>query len=161
MTYQGDDTIRERILADVQTTLSGITAAGGYKTDVASVERYRLHWDDAQEQPVLVIYSAQEQARTATLRDANDVAPWTMRLIIDGIHEVGDGHKYLDQAANEIYADILRAMEQDVSRGGVAVDTVPVSFAWTPTQENETRVEIHVEYDILYRTQRNDPTVAR
>ena len=115
---------REAILANVQTTLEGITTVNGYKTDVQTVERVIRHWDDvAGSTRPWIGYMSQPQ------RFAHH-AFGSMRVVMPlyiAAHVSGSTKTAVAAALTNLEDDIVAALSDDTTRGGNATMTHIIS----------------------------------
>ena len=118
--------IREDIINDVVSTLTGITVGGGYNNDIAVVTRDTArfeHFDTTTEYPVAIVVWGSE---TKEGKDASYFyLEADLNIIIRGaVYATTD----LETALNNFLEDIEKALCVDDTRGGKAAFTAPLSI---------------------------------
>ncbi len=151
------ETVRERILADIKTTLEGITQANGYNFDFTpqTVQRWSMHGNTPVDIPMIIITPGDET-------EESSVHPFTecslsVFLSVFYINDKNDTTP-TDIYLNRLQADIKKAVLLDHTRGGEAVDTEIVSTSPFVTTEGQHYAGLVIELKIKYRHLRNDPT---
>lgn len=120
---------RKLILDDIDTALKTISVAGGFKTDVATVERGWREWSDvgAGEMPWIgraVVETRPEHLPGRLIRPV-------MSLTIAAY--VNNGETDATEAAiSDLHDDIIAALEKDTTRAGNAIQTT-----WVATRSDE------------------------
>lgn len=151
------DTIRERIIKNIKTTLEGITVANGYANTIVRVERVRQSGQITKDTPYLVIStgdeSPHEKQEDPTLRKL-----LTVYILIGTRQDEGVDPKWADELINSLLGDIQKAMASTHTRGGLALDTIEGSNGPMPIEDGMTTLETFQEYTIDYRHARTDPT---
>ena len=120
------ETVRERILANIKSTLENITQANGYNFDFSpqAVQRWSMHGNTPVDIPMIIITPGDELEEPSVhpfsecalsvflsifyINDKNDVTPTDIYL-------------------NRLQGDIKKAVLLDHTRGGEAIDTDIVS----------------------------------
>ena len=150
-------TIRESILEDLRTTLSGVTIANGYHNDIQSVQRWRQAGNSLISVPCVVINAGAEE---------KDMSPnpfmtcrFTVYLDVWVRQDEGDPQS-TDSILNSLLGDIEKAIIGDVTRGGNAKDTNIKSNVLFETVEGQPHAGIVVELEIIYQHKQNDPEVS-
>lgn len=128
---------RESILADIKTTLQGITTANGYDSDVKLVEQERRTYEEVERsrmpwigfwpaltQPPVVPYPFGQYAKIL------EVEVWA-HVATDQDPTTEAGRTERIQRLGRLEEDILVALDVDPTRGGYAVDTLQVAPAST------------------------------
>ena len=157
------DSVVERIMKNLQTTLQTITVQNGYANTLASVQRFKQDGQD----PI--------NGHAVLLMDGDDVLEMdgplagafslvSRRLHVDLVviarQETDIDNRSASELMHSLLADIRKAVHADHTRGGDAVNT-------TETAANELDVEIGMPelrrllgLEIRYRHRRTDPTIA-
>lgn len=141
---------REQILANVATTLAGITTAGGYSVNIGIVSRGHMSTLETFGLPTASILPVSDQpdygagvlrrVLTVIIRLWVDVAGGTVATYLEGV-----------------IADVQRIMQVDSRRGGLAETTLEVSLQYLYLVEAETLAGADVGYDIAYETKITTP----
>lgn len=153
MAYAADTTVREAILADIQTTLEGITTAGGFKNQVQKVYRVPVDIDKIQSFPSLVIgmVAGEYEHNSDTLYAVTMTVP--IRALIEK-----SGDPALETEISNIIADVTKALAADPFRGQKASWThVSRTRPWV-TSLRDTRASVDIDVLVLYQFKRTDPT---
>lgn len=150
--------VRESILANVKTTLQGIapggTPAAGYSTAIKQVFRWGTDPTLIQDFPVVVLGDVNE----AYTQNSNPLLHRTLTVVIEGWHRIEfETDDVVGGVVTAFVADLEKALMQDVTRGGFAVDTI--------LKGNEAYVEaggapllmVSVTAEIKYRTSLTNP----
>lgn len=114
--------IREEVLANLKTTLQGVTVANGYTYDVACVVRGEITPNRLQSFPAIVFDDLGETYD----RLNNNSHHKELRVGLLGVLKVTTGatDDVVRQACGNLLADIEQALMVDRCRGGFAVDTL-------------------------------------
>lgn len=145
--------IRTQILNNVIATLKGISESAGYPIDVKHVERGVSVPTENAEFPLIVVIDSRED------KQINDVSHFTLCTL--HIEVVGWGlsmDTLLDKAV-DLGTSIEKALGVDINRGGLAIDTRPISNDLLIAEEVSLYGGIRVLIDILYRHRSNNPFV--
>lgn len=147
------DTITEKILANIQTTLEGITTGAGYNNTVALVARDRSAVLNLQKFPAIFIVvgsdDADPMAKSSSHRRLNfTLEAWTRK------------EKDLSKALESLRGDIQKAMMVDTRRGANAVNTKELSSTYILNEAEITEAGIQISYHVDYRTKIEDPYSA-
>lgn len=146
------ESVRERILQNIQTTLEGINETAGYNFTVGRVERMRaVPLAEDSEFPALFIYETSERIA----QGPNPLLTKELTVIIQTWLRSGDND--LSVQMNGITADIETAMFADVKRGGLAVDTDVVEHVFMLDTPIEVLAALHSVFIIHYRTVEGNP----
>jgi len=151
------ETVRERILANIKTTLEGITVANGYNFDFTSgtVERWSMHGNSIVDIPMVVISAGDEEEHDAPYPYEECV----LHVYLDTffVHAESD-NVATDTYLSRLQGDIKQAVLIDGTRGGNAVDTKILGTTPFETTEGQPYAGIIIEIAVRYRHLRNDPT---
>lgn len=151
------ETIRERILQDIKTVLEGVTIANGYNFDFtpATVQRWSMHGNRMVDMPMVVISPGDEDESS----QPNPFEECLLTLYLD-IFFVNDENDPVptDTYLNRLQGDIKKAILQDSTRAGNAVDTDVLGTTPFETTEAQPYAGIIMEVRVRYRHLRTDPT---
>ncbi len=151
------ETVRERILQNIKTVLEGVTIANGYNFDftTATVQRWSMHGNRMVDMPMVVISPGDEDESSMP----NPFEECLLTLYLD-IFFVNDDNDPVptDTYLNRLQGDIKKAVLQDPTRGGEAVDTDVLGTTPFETTEAQPYAGIIMEVRVRYRHLRKDPT---
>lgn len=155
-----DETVRERILANIKTTLEGITVINGYHSQFTpeTVQRWSMHGNDSNGTPFLVIVPG-EQAQEPL---ENSLSSCDMRVLLQVflVHRENDTTS-TDTHLNRLEGDIKKAIMVDETRGGNALSTQIEGTGPFDVVPEQIVAGLIVGLSIQYRYLVSDPTVAR
>jgi hypothetical protein len=151
------ETIRERILQNIKTVLEGVTIANGYNFDFtpATVQRWSMHGNRMVDMPMVVISPGDEDE--SSLPNPFEECLLTLYLDIFFVNEENDPVP-TDTYLNRLQGDIKKAILQDSTRAGNAVDTDVLGTTPFETTEAQPYAGIIMEVRVRYRHLRTDPT---
>lgn len=151
------ETVRERILANLKTTLEAIKIADGYNFDFTSqtVQRWSMHGNKLTDLPAVVISPGNEEERS--LPNAFEECYLTVFLDVFFVNAEGDAVS-TDTYLNRLLGDIKKAVLLDHTRGTDAIDTDVSGITPFETTEGQPFAGIIIELTIRYRHVRLDPT---
>jgi len=151
------ETVRERILQNIKTVLEGVTIANGYNFDFtpATVQRWSMHGNRMVDMPMVVISPGDEDESSMP----NPFEECLLTLYIDTFF-VNDENDPVptDTYLNRLQGDIKKAILQDSTRAGNAVDTDVLGTTPFETTEAQPYAGIIMEVRVRYRHLRTDPT---
>lgn len=155
--YGIDDTVREKILDNIKATLDGILIANGYDNDIASVQRWKQNGNDLKDVPAIIVKAGPEQ----NIDNRFPLVTRKMTVFLDlWIRESEGSATDTDEKLNSLLGDLQRAMKQDITRGGFAVDSLIGSIVPFEIVEGEPHAGLILEFEIHYRTRQDDPKTA-
>lgn len=152
------DTVRERIFENLRTSLAAITIANGFDNDIASVRRYDINDDSLGPFPMIYI--------TPSVEIGDDTAYPLIALDLNAILEVWirpakDETRYTDTILNSLLGDIKKKLNEDITRGGIAIDTiVGTSVEPFESMRGQSEAGYFVTVKIQYRHKQTDPKQA-
>ncbi len=151
------ETVRERILQNIKTVLEGVTIANGYNFDFApaTVQRWSMHGNRMVDMPMVVISPGDEDE--SSLPNPFEECLLTLYLDIFFVNEENDPVP-TDTYLNRLQGDIKKAILQDSTRAGNAVDTHVLGTTPFETTEAQPYAGIIMEVRVRYRHLRTDPT---
>lgn len=149
--------IKEKIFADIETELKKIKIANGYANDVALVERFMIDGMTTAKTPYIHIFSGDN----LLLREGPDPlvtmeAEVFLRVVTRHDPTVSPGSS--DSLMHSLEADINKALQVDITRGGNAYDTTPLQSSELTIEEGQPDIESVMEFSCRYQHQRGDPT---
>jgi len=151
------ETVRERILQNIKTTIEAITIANGYNFDFTpqTVQRWSMHGNRMVDMPMAVISPGDEDESSSPHPFEECVL--TVYLDVFFINDENDAVP-TDTYLNRLQGDIKKAVLLDSTRGGDAIDTDVLGTTPFETTEAQPYAGIIMELRIRYRHLRSDPT---
>jgi hypothetical protein len=151
------ETVRERILQNIKSVLEGVTIANGYNFDFtpATVQRWSMHGNRMVDMPMVVISPGDEDE--SSLPNPFEECLLTLYLDIFFVNDENDPVP-TDTYLNRLQGDIKKAILQDSTRAGNAVDTDVLGTTPFETTEAQPYAGIIMEVRVRYRHLRTDPT---
>lgn len=151
------ETVRERIMANIKTTLEGVTVAGGYNFDFTAdtVQRWSMHGNRLADLPAVVISPGDEEEKG----QPNPFEECYLIVYLDIFFVNDEGDSIVtDTYLNRLQGDMKKAILLDHTRGGEAIDTDVLGTTPFETTEGQPYAGIIMELGIRYRHLRSDPT---
>lgn len=150
------DSIKEKILKNIKTTLETITTTNGYDNTIASVQRHQIGGQDTVSTPYIIVVQGDE----TTVKEGPD--PYVtkrMEIHFDVItrQDTDTDNRNADEVMNSIEADIEKSMQLDSSRGGNAFDTGTLEVIPLAVEEGSVDINAIMSLNIEYRQRRDDP----
>ena len=151
------ETVRERILANIKTTLEGITITNGYNFDFTAetIQRWSMHGNRLVDLPAVVISPGDEEEKS--LPNNFEECVLSVYLDVFFVTEENDAVS-TDTYLNRLQGDMKKAILEDHTRGGEAIDTDVLGTTPFETTEGQPYAGIIMELGIRYRHLRSDPT---
>lgn len=150
-------TIRERILANIKTTIEAITTANGYANTIASVQRWDKRGNPLRLVPCIVVNAGQEEKEMSP----NPYFTCRLSVYLDvWIRQDDADSTATDVILSGILGDIEKALMIDNTRGGFAIDTNIKSNVPFETVEGQPHAGLTVEIEVLYQHTQSDPSIA-
>lgn len=156
------DSVAERIMKHIETTLASITVGNGYQHTLHSVQRIQPEAQEPVHGNGVHIVDGDDVVEGVVLNGYDDLLSRRRHidLVLVGTQDTAEDSRSASEFMNGLELDVRTALQADVSRGGLAVNT-------EETQANELDIQIGMPelrrvlgYDIRYRHRRNDPTIA-
>lgn len=146
--------VRDKLLEDVEFTLLQMQEGNGYFYDWQRVYRFSQS-TPLDSFPAALIETDREEVEPVAYPVVRRLLPLRIIGAAKVPHTLDDDP---DQAASRMIADIERAMVQDVTRAGNAIDTIPTANDRDYSVPDMVFVE--VEFQVIYRTLFGDPSSA-
>lgn len=153
------DSVRELIMKHVKTTLEGITVANGYVHTLQAVERLQQQGQSSQS-PMAVILEGDDRPIDLTSQDAGGLAiqrELEVGIVLDVVQDEEIDARSASEVMNDLVADVQKAMQVDVSRGGHAIDTEELGIDPILIVDAKKKLLCPMGYRIRYRHLRTDP----
>ena len=150
-------TIRERILANIKTTLEAITIVNGYANTILSVQRWDKRGNALRQVPCIVINAGQEEKQMSP----NPYFTCRLSVYLDVWIRQDEGDATAtDVILSGILGDIEKALMVDNSRAGFAIDTNIKSNVPFETVEGQPHAGLTIEIEVLYQHTQSDPSIV-
>lgn len=147
--------VRERILQNLQATLESIVEGATYNFTVRKVERTRaVPLLENMEFPCVFIFEMPERIT----QEPNPLLTKELTIVFQSWLRSGDGD--LSVQLNGFIADLEVALLADVRRGGLAVDTTITEHTVFVDTPIDVMAAIHTIATVHYRTVEGDPYTA-
>lgn len=152
------DSVRERIMKNIQTALEGITVANGYANTLNAVER-TLQRGQSSAPPMAYVLEGDddviEQAPLGYLTRHLSVG------IVLAVQQDDDiDARSASEVMNSLIADVQKNLQVDPRRNNLAVDTKEAAVSPVQIEEGMPVLSATLAYRIHYRHSLTDPTVA-
>lgn len=156
------DSVRERIMKNIQTALQAITVTNGYNTTLNAVERIQQQAQTTIP-PMLIVGEGEEAVLlTGPLSGNTGLVSKHLTVYVRAVvqQDTDLDARSASEALNALAADIQRKMQEDYSRGGLAINTQELGLSPVQLEEGDTPViYLDSEWQIHYRHNRLDPTL--
>ena len=153
------DTVREKILANLKTTLEGLTTGNGYNFNFTSdtIQRWKMHGNSTTELPMIVVSPGDQGQKPK----ANALSECDMEVFLPAVyrHEPNDPIE-TDTYMNRLEGDIKKIVMVDETRGGNALSTQVIGSSPFESEEEQRYAGIVIELLIKYRHLTSDPETA-
>lgn len=152
------DSVRERILQNVEATLRTLTVAAGYQTEFAEVARDDFRDPLSGPFPLCLVhepddtYTLEQNRNSSTVLSVNmalDVSVWISRPTAVKATPI-----------NAVIRDVLQVLLADPTRGGVAIWTEPTRTSVSAPGATIAQAAARLSFLIHYRHRRDDVTQA-
>ena len=154
------DTVREKIFADLVTTLSGISTANGYDNNIASVQRWDMNGNNKVGVPAIIVNSGPEKNDDGKAYDLTHCLLTVFLELWVRQNEAESAAMPTDKLLNSLLGDIKKSLAEDVTRGGNAFDTEVTDVETFETVEGQQHAGLVVTIEIEYRHKQTDPKTA-
>jgi hypothetical protein len=148
--------VLERLTTNVVDTLRGVQTAAGYGCDLR-VERPNPTLGNGQKDGLAVVIQGPTPTRTI---DGVPLNLWEWRQeyeVVCFVSQSEQDETPIDTRLNRLWADVVKAITQDVNRGGLAIDTVIDDPEFDINGENANAGYVSAKFTVQYRTLYNDP----
>lgn len=152
MPYPGSTTVRELILANIDTVLAGISVGypATYKTAPNTVRRWTGNVFEVPTYPCIIVVPQGEthnDGRCHLVEHTMDL------LIVCGVYDSA-----WKTSLQDLISDVRKALTTDWTRGGNALTTQILSDQIFEADPTNPLAEAQVSVRVLYRTLYSDPT---
>lgn len=156
------DSVRERIMKNVQAALQAITVANGYSVTLNSVDRILQQGQTLSPPMAILAEGTDDVVSGGPLSGANGLIARELtvavRLVVQ--QDTDSDSRSASEVLNGVLADAQKKMQEDYSRGGLAVNTEEVGVEPIQMEEGVPVIYLDAMFKIHYRHSRVDPTIA-
>lgn len=145
----------------LQTTLQAITVANGFANTLNAVER-TLQRGQSLQPPMAYVLEGDDDADQGPMFGADSLLSRTLNVGIVLVVQQDDDvdARSASEVMNSLIADVQKKVQEDYTRGGLAVNTEEVGVSPVQIEEGMPMLSCSVAYRIAYRHRRLDPTMA-
>lgn len=155
------DSVRERIMNNIQAALEAITVSNGYVNTLNRVERV-LQRGQTFAPPMAVLIEGEDTVRTGPLLGNDALLSRELQVGVVLVVQQDDDvdARSASEVMNSLVADVQKKLQEDYRRGELALDTVERAVSPIEQEDGQPRLVCSIEYMIPYRHRRLDPTLA-
>lgn len=157
------DSVRERILKNVQSTLETVTVENGYGHTLRSVQRFQQQGQELKDVPMVVLIEGGDDVELeGPLAGAYSLTSRNMTIsaVLIQRQDLEEDARSASEVMNSLLADVQKAMQVDSTRGGLALDTEEAGIGEMDVEEGQPELVQTVGFRIRYRHRRTDPTIV-
>ena len=143
------DTIKEKILDNIDATLQTITKANGYNNDIESVQRWSQEGPSLVDVPAAVIVTGHRDGKPEPNPKTSNVLEVFIEIWV---------RNATDEILNSLEGDVEKALMQDYTRGGYADDTNVLGSDPFEGTVGNPHAGIEILLGIKYKHLQTDPT---
>lgn len=149
------DPIDEQIIQNVVSTIGIVTVTNGFANTITSVERPNPGIGNVGKNLAAVVYQGNPEPIEDSIQTGRE---WMhpINILITVVESEGSSTP-IDQRINSIRADVEKALMADITRGGLAIDTLVRAPQLGDILITAHQGEVTVVVDVQYRTLWNDP----
>jgi hypothetical protein len=154
------ESIREKIMKNLQATFEGITIEAGYSLTVQSAQRFFSTGQETAKMPLIILMEGDDTAENDALKGASSLTRRSLDvyagliLVQDPATDPRSG----DEVMNAFRADVEQAVMKDRQRGGFAIDTKPPNWTAIELEDGKAPLNSVGHFVIDYRHLDNDPS---
>lgn len=152
------DSVRERIMKNLQAALESITQANGYANTLMAVERTLQRGQSTQPPMAYLLEGDDDVVTEAPLGYLSRTLQVGVVLLVQQ-DEASDARS-ASEAMNSLVADVQKKLQEDERRGDLATRTEEMGVSPVQIEEGQPMLSCAVAYRIHYRHSRLDPTLA-
>lgn len=155
------DSVAERIMKHIQTTIESVTVDNGYANTIHVVQRIQQDGQDPVSGNGVHVIEGEDAVIGTVLAGAFDVLDRRKHvdLVLIGQQDTEEDSRSASEVMNAIEVDVRKAMQVDYTRGGDAINTEESQAGELDIQTGMPELRRVLGYDIRYRHRRTDPTV--
>ena len=148
-------------MKNIQAALQQITVENGYANTLTAVERV-LQQGQSTQPPMAYVLEGDDDASDGPLSGAAGLISRSLQVgvVLVVQQDIDVDARSASEAMNSLVADVQKKMQEDYTRGGLAVNTDESSVSAVQVEEGMPVLSCTVAYRISYRHSRIDPTQA-
>lgn len=156
------DSIVERIMKQLQTTIEGITVANGYANTIHSVQRLQADGQPPMQGNGVLVIDGDDVVVGTTLAGAYSLTERRRHvdLVIIAQQDVDTDSRSAAELMNSLESDVRKAVNADWTRGGLALDTEETQAGEIDVQVGMPELRRVLGFDVRFRHRRTDPTIV-
>lgn len=156
------DSVAERIMQHIQTTIESITVENGYANTIHTVQRLQQDGQEPVSGNGVHVIEGDDTVLSTLLGGEFDVLDRQRHvdLVIIGQQDADEDSRSAAEVMNSLEVDVRKAMQVDYMRGGDAINTIEAQASELDVQTGMPELRRVLGYDIRYRHRRTDPTLA-
>jgi hypothetical protein len=151
--------VREAIISNIVTTLSGMTIAGGYNFDYPQAQKLKLSGQDLGTKPAIVVVVGGETKNQEQYMTDLVVCTLEVWVFVWADHPAAQSALSSDELMDRYVRDIERALMADVTRGNNARDTMIAGHEKVELAEGGGQMTVRVDVFVEYQHIITDPNV--
>lgn len=155
------DTILERIVQQIETTLAGITTANGYETDVSEVYRPKTilgyTYVPNRDFSIQLIQGDPTRNEEQSRMGNPPLTAWDQPIEMNLIYRPSESAtEAIETVLGRFWADTIKALYEDPQWSNLALDTEILDYDWM-ISDTDGFVGINCIVRIEYRHKENNP----
>ena len=155
------DSVRERIMKNMQSALEAITVENGFANTLTRVERV-LQRGQSLNPPMAIVLEGEDTVTIGPLsgNDALLSRELQVGVVLVVQQDEDSDARSASEVMNSLVADVQKKLQEDYGRGGVAINTVEQAVSAIQQEEGQPILSCVIDYSVRYRHSRLDPTIA-
>lgn len=153
------ESVREKIMKHIQATLEGITLENGYANTLRSVQRFRQDGQELANLPTAILIEGSDDVELNGPLELTSRS-MTVSVVLIQQQDTDTDARSASEIMNSLIADVQTAMQEDYTRGGLAIDTSEIGIGDMTVEDGQPELMLSIAYRIAYRHERTDPTRA-
>lgn len=152
------ESIRERILKNIVSTLKGITLLAGYQFDIGKVQRFSLPGIITAKTPYILISENGETVTSWPVSVVENSLSFSV-IIFDNHVKDGDEDDTASDSILDVYhVDINKALMVDATRAGLAIETRYEGYEQIEFEEGSIEISREIRFRVRYENDYKDMT---
>lgn len=153
------DSIRERIIDDIVTTLQTISVENGYRNDLpGGVSRFEQDGASVAAHPGVIVTMASESKESVNI----DMMDCTLEVAVEVFAiDTGEIDDTTAGIVDSLTQDVEKALSADPQRSGLCTDSFVTTISPFGLVDGQPFVGVLLSYTARYRHDRKDSTIAR
>lgn len=156
------DSVRERIMKNIQAALEAITVENGYANTLNAVERLLQAGQSSQPPMAYVLEGDDDVEAQGPLAGSFSLISRSLNVgVVLVVQQDGDTDaRSASEVMNSLIADVQKKMQEDERRGDLAINTEETGVSPVQIEEGMPVLSSTIAYRVSYRHRRTDPTIA-